>query len=170
MSRKAKLAQAGPSRLSTILAHLNASPQLSLPHVKALRLSLAYKNDHFGARHFVKEDLPRIRFANPNLEIQVDRVKKSANEHWRPVMEIVTNTGSSHVINMEEKWSTTITRELMDLGGGSQWATWKADRLENKEPLLPGEQNEKPVGRRSSQGLPTLKEFRAARTRQSASA
>jgi hypothetical protein len=39
-------------------------------------------------RHFLKEDLPRIRFANPNLDIQVQQAKKTAEEKWRPEIEL----------------------------------------------------------------------------------
>jgi small subunit ribosomal protein S25 len=40
------------------------------------------------SRHFVKEQLPRIRYANPTLDIQVEKARKAANEVWRPEMEI----------------------------------------------------------------------------------
>ena len=39
-------------------------------------------------RHFLKEELPRIRFANPNLDIQVQQAKKTAEEQWRPEIEL----------------------------------------------------------------------------------
>lgn len=38
--------------------------------------------------HFVRETLPKIRFDNPNLEIEVERVKKTKEERWRPEMEL----------------------------------------------------------------------------------
>lgn len=39
-------------------------------------------------RHFVKEDLPRIRYANPDLKIEVIKWRKEKNEHWRPELEL----------------------------------------------------------------------------------
>lgn len=96
----------GPVRLAKLLSHLNASPKLSLSGLKKLKLSYAFGNDHFGARsvltfsiritnfqypphsHFVRENLPKIRFDNPNLDIEVERMKKTAEERWRPEMEL----------------------------------------------------------------------------------
>ena len=46
-------------------------------------------------RHFLKEDLPRIRFANPNLDIQVQQAKKTAEEHWRPEIELELGASSN---------------------------------------------------------------------------
>lgn len=101
MARKSKIIP-GPSRLSGILAQLKKEPRPSLVAVKRIELTLAARNDHFGARcefdrmsglqleadvgdrHFVKEDLPRIRYANPNIDIEVKRVPKSLGDTWRP--------------------------------------------------------------------------------------
>jgi hypothetical protein len=38
--------------------------------------------------HFVRQNLPKIRFDNPNLVIEVERVKKTEKERWRPEMEL----------------------------------------------------------------------------------
>jgi hypothetical protein len=38
--------------------------------------------------HFAKQNLPKIRFDNPNLVIEVEREKKNENERWRPEMEL----------------------------------------------------------------------------------
>lgn len=35
-------------------------------------------------RHFVKEELPRIRWANPLLDISLNRVPKAREETWTP--------------------------------------------------------------------------------------
>ena len=39
---------------------------------------------HSLCRHFVREDLPRIRWANPLLDIAVHRVPKAREETWAP--------------------------------------------------------------------------------------
>lgn len=36
----------------------------------------------------MKEQLPRIRYANPALDIQVEKVKKGPSEAWRPELEL----------------------------------------------------------------------------------
>ena len=106
MVSKAKLAALGPSKLSQALAQLNAQPKLTLNAIRSLRLSYAFRNDHFGARygvanmervrndqcsfyrHFAKDFLPRIRYANPMLDIRVEKPKKTPQEAWRPAMEV----------------------------------------------------------------------------------
>ena len=40
----------GPSRLSQILQNLNKAPRATLIGVKSITLTLAQRNDHFGAR------------------------------------------------------------------------------------------------------------------------
>jgi len=34
--------------------------------------------------HFLKEDLPRIRYANPKIDIQVNKLVKIKEETWQP--------------------------------------------------------------------------------------
>jgi len=54
----------------------------------------------FEYRHFLKEDLPRIRFANPNLDIQVQQAKKTEQEKWRPEIEL--ELGASSINNLSK--------------------------------------------------------------------
>ena len=39
-------------------------------------------------RHFVKNDLPRIRFLNPKVNIEVDKPRKTREETWKPELEV----------------------------------------------------------------------------------
>ncbi|KAG5643813.1 hypothetical protein DXG03_009589 [Asterophora parasitica] len=161
-SRVAKRAAAGPSHLKRVLEHLNAGPKLTLSNLKSLKLSLAFQNDHFGARHFVKEQLPRIRYANPDLDIQVEKVRKSATEAWRPELEVEFENGQQTTLDLHEKWSSTILKELMELAGGEPWAKWKAEAATKGLPVVAGEENEgKAVKRPTRTPLPSLKTFRA---------
>ncbi|KAG5636001.1 hypothetical protein H0H81_009428 [Sphagnurus paluster] len=175
MSRLAKRAAAGPSHLARVLANLNAAPKLTLSGLKSLKLSLAFQNDHFGARHFVKEQLPRIRYANPQLEIEVEKVRKTAEEAWRPEMELEFTNGTRTTLDMHAKWSSTITKELMDLAGGDAWAQWKAHAAAAGVPLVPGSSESPTASIPAQKGqtqtqLPTLKAFRAAREREAQAA
>ena len=43
--------------------------------------------------HFLKDDLPRIRYANPKIEIQVNKLVKIKEETWPP--KLVLDFGSS---------------------------------------------------------------------------
>lgn len=38
--------------------------------------------------HFAKEHLPRLKWANQALEVEVTKVPKSAAEVWRPELEL----------------------------------------------------------------------------------
>ncbi|KAH0838776.1 hypothetical protein J3R83DRAFT_7152 [Lanmaoa asiatica] len=73
-----------PSHLSRVLERLNAGPRLALNGLRRISLTYAARNDHMGARYFVKEELPRIRWANPLLDIAVHRVPKTREEIWAP--------------------------------------------------------------------------------------
>ena len=92
----------GPSRLSKILQNLTRAPRPTLVGVKSVTLTLAQRNDHFGARydpqpnaqtahrthlsysHFLKEEMPRIRYANPKIDIRVHKLPKTMEEAWKP--------------------------------------------------------------------------------------
>lgn len=96
----------GPSRLSGILKGLNKPPKPSLPSLKGLSVTLAAKNGDFGARcvslwlkafyllesldthdrRFLKDDVPRIRYANQDLTIQVNSIPKSNSDTWKAEM------------------------------------------------------------------------------------
>ncbi|KAG6829900.1 hypothetical protein H0H92_003033 [Tricholoma furcatifolium] len=155
-----------PTHLGKVLAHLKAEPRLSLHNIKSIKLSLAFRNDHFGARHFVKEQLPRIQYANPNLNIQVEKWKKTKKDAWRPEMELELENGEQKIINMHEKWSTTILKELMEVAGGEPWAKWKLEATAAGIPVVPGEENERKVVKRPTPSpLLSLNAFRVAKTR-----
>lgn len=65
---------------------------------------------------------------------------------------------------MQQKWSTSILKELMDLAGGVSWAQWKSHAEASGQPLVPGEEREAHAAKASSTDgavLPTLKAFRA---------
>ena len=76
-----------------------------------MKLTLAKRNAHFGARyvelsdhltydivddnrskrHFLKEEVPRIAYVNPSLVIEVERKEKTKEENWDP--ELVVQFG-----------------------------------------------------------------------------
>ncbi|KAF7327542.1 L51-S25-CI-B8 domain-containing protein [Mycena kentingensis (nom. inval.)] len=131
-------AATGPSPLSQIVANLKAQPRLALPQISSLRLTLAARNDHFGARYFLKEQLPRIRFANPDLQIAVRRFNKHKAHNWRPDIVLSLQDGTTQSISLHGKWSTTIVREVMEYGGSPAWTRWKEEVARSGAPLLPG--------------------------------
>jgi len=118
----------GPSRLSGILKNLNRAPKPSLPSLKGLNMTLAAKNDDFGARRFLKEDVPRIRYANQELNIRVNSIPKSEDDTWKAEMTLEFKDGKTQSVNMSAKWSTSIYEELMDSAGGDRWQRYKEER------------------------------------------
>ncbi|KAG1741784.1 uncharacterized protein EDB91DRAFT_1222099 [Suillus paluster] len=133
----------GPSRLSIILKDLNKEPRLSLTGLRGISLTMAARNDHFGARHFVKEELTRIRYANPQLNVEVNKRPKTIQDLWTPEMVVEFEDGAKTTIDMSNKWSTSIAKELMDLAGGDSWKEYKAAAQAAGLPILPGEENER---------------------------
>ncbi|KAI0063064.1 hypothetical protein BV25DRAFT_1802657 [Artomyces pyxidatus] len=128
----------GPSRLSQIMAHLSKAPRPQLAGVKSLKLTLALRNDHFGARHFLKEDMPRIRYANPKVDIAVTKLPKTKEETWKPELVLEFSDGRTQTMSLHDKWSTNIFTELMETAGGPSWARWKAERKAAGLPLVDG--------------------------------
>ncbi|KAJ7674157.1 hypothetical protein B0H17DRAFT_988358 [Mycena rosella] len=138
MVRGKRILQEGPSRLAQLVSHLKAPPKLSLPYLSSLRLTLATRNDHFGARHFLKEQLPRIRYANPDLNIEVRKAPKRAKDEWRPELRLSFYDGKTQTLNLHARLCSAILRELMDSAGSPAWARWKAEAARAGLPLVPG--------------------------------
>ncbi|KZT68837.1 hypothetical protein DAEQUDRAFT_691975 [Daedalea quercina L-15889] len=149
MPRRLK-APLGPSRLSQILQALKREPRPQLDTVKSLKLTLAFRNDHFGARHFVKEDLRRIRYANPNMDIHVNKVLKTPGEAWSPEMQVELQNGTVRTVNMDKKWSSAIFQELMDIAGGAPWQRWKKQRTAAGLPIVDAPKPKAPKPAQSS--------------------
>ncbi|KAF8266636.1 hypothetical protein EI94DRAFT_1802830 [Lactarius quietus] len=128
----------GPSRLSKILQNLNRAPRPTLVGVKSIALTLAQRNDHFGARHFLKEEMPRIRYANPKIDIQVNKLPKTKEEAWKPELVLEFSDGRKQVFDIHNKWSSGIFEEVMESAGGNSWTRWKTERMENGLPAVDG--------------------------------
>ncbi|KAI0271731.1 hypothetical protein BC834DRAFT_860996 [Gloeopeniophorella convolvens] len=126
----------GPSHLSRVLQNLNKAPRPTLVGVKSLTLTLAQRNDHFGARHFLKEELPRIRYANPKLDIQVNKLPQVKEETWQPELMLEFTNGRKESIEIHNKWSSKILQELMDTAGGNSWTRWKTERADIGLPVV----------------------------------
>ncbi|KAJ7475651.1 hypothetical protein FB451DRAFT_975268, partial [Mycena latifolia] len=137
MPRGKRLTPSGLSTLALLVSHLKAPPKLALPSLTSLRLTLASRNDHFGARHFLKEQLPRIRYANPDLDIHVRKLTKRPKDEWRPELQLSFYDGRTQTLNLHARWSTAIVRELMDSAGSPAWVRWKAEAARAGVPVVP---------------------------------
>lgn len=100
-------------KLAKTLEWLNKEPKPVLEKIGSLELTYAYKNDHFGARHFAKEELPRIAYNNPSIHIRVDRRLKKPEEDWKPIMKVVLSNGNTKELDMQKKSSFHILEELL---------------------------------------------------------
>jgi hypothetical protein len=81
----------GPSTtpLASLVKRLNMSPRPVLKdNVVKLRIVVAERNDHFGARHFIKEHLPRIQYSNPGVQIEIQKIPKRPESKWKAEMEV----------------------------------------------------------------------------------
>jgi hypothetical protein len=58
-----------------------------------------------------------------------------------------TEKGTSETLDLSNKWSTVIVKELMERAGGASWAEWKVSARAAGLPLVPGEQSEKLKGK-----------------------
>ena len=58
-----------------------------------LTASLRYPSpkSNCDGRHFVKEDLPRIQYANPAVSIQVNKQARTKIDSWKPEMIVETS-------------------------------------------------------------------------------
>jgi small subunit ribosomal protein S25 len=104
----------------------------------------------------------------------VAKIPKTKDEQWTPEMVVefrasqclfkphafalVTHCllyigdGTQKTIDMDQKWSSTIYEELMELGGGPAWTRWKDER---KAEGLPAVEIPVPVAKpRTQQSLP----------------
>lgn len=77
---------------------------------------------------------------------------------------VYTANGHSKVLDLQQKWSTSILKEVMEVAGGDPWKKWKEEAAESGRPLVPGEENEgliKPTHPRIP--LPSLKTYLASK-------
>jgi len=108
----------------------------------------------------VKEDLPRIRFANPDLSIEVRKFCKVKDEQWSPTIEVVGTSSvflqgylsreinlfpihieneNTTTVDLHQKHSSTILKELMSVAGGDPWKAHVEHSEKNGLPIVPGE-------------------------------
>ncbi|VDC07023.1 unnamed protein product [Peniophora sp. CBMAI 1063] len=146
----------GPSHLTRVLQNLRREPRPALPRLRALRLTLAARNDHFAARHFVKEELPRIRYANPRLEITVEKKEKKEGEAWPATIELAYADGATETHALTESWSTDILTRVLDAGAGDGWKRWKETRAAQGLPPLDPPVVQPPPPPKTKYGRPAL--------------
>ena len=100
----------------------------------------------------MKDELPRIQYANPRIAIEVNRIPKAKEDTWQSSMsmefgkflwpsryrfaENFPDDGSKKTFTMDGKWSSTIFADVMDAAGTPAWDKWKATRKAAKLPIV----------------------------------
>ncbi|KAG0636860.1 hypothetical protein HOY80DRAFT_317314 [Tuber brumale] len=84
------------------------------PEVCKLGLTLAMKNTggHMGPRKFWHNYLPRLKYHNPNVDMQVHRDRKSGGD---ATLVIEFDGGKTETIDVKDKHENEIVRAVIDL-------------------------------------------------------
>lgn len=75
--------------------------------------------------------------------------------------------GKIQTLDLQDKWSTTILKELMDLAGGDPWKRHVEEATRAGMPVLPGStvyEKTEQEARKDSTPLPSLKEYMKTRS------
>ncbi|CAE6430543.1 hypothetical protein ACGC1H_001235 [Rhizoctonia solani] len=110
-------------KLTTFGKSLSQLTKQPIPYfksgVKSLQLDLAPKNAHWGARHFLKDDLPRIAYANPDVTYRVNKFRQFTPEDpWKPLLQLEFADGTKHDVPVDGRRSEEILKDVMKLAGG----------------------------------------------------
>jgi len=141
----------GPSRLAGFLKQLTRAPRLVLSEdVTRLKLAYKFKGGDFAAKYFVKEELPRIRYANPALAIEVDKLNPANPKHKAQESSIILEfvNRPAQTISITHARSTGLLTDLMSLAGSPAWSEWVKQRTAKGEPIIP--ESEAPVEPKSA--------------------
>ncbi|KZS90248.1 hypothetical protein SISNIDRAFT_488459 [Sistotremastrum niveocremeum HHB9708] len=161
----------GPSRLSQILKHLTIPPPPSLPSLQSLRLTYAVKNNHFGARHFAKEELPRIQYANPSLRISVDKKPIQSLKTEGAKLILGFHNKPEQTIDISSKESSTILEAILTSGAADHFTPTPQTVSSTLKTTLGGKKDRREIGTSGEEGravlTPKMKARRAwARSRE----
>ncbi|KZP30320.1 hypothetical protein FIBSPDRAFT_850628 [Athelia psychrophila] len=130
----------GPSRLSGFLKQLTRAPRLVLSEdVTRLKLAYKFKGGDFAAKYFVKEELPRIRYANPALAIEVDKLDPTnpKQKAQKSAITLEFSNRPAQTISITHARSTGLLTALMALAGSPAWPEWVKQRTAKGEPIIP---------------------------------
>jgi hypothetical protein len=116
-----------------------------------------------------------MRRGNPSWSLNLVRSFRSLFSKPPRVLRFIllenetTDSGRRQTINVHEKWSTAIVKEVMEAAGGVAWQQYKVEAEAAGREVIPGEAGEKRVLSRKTKGaLPGLDEFRAAKAKTTA--
>lgn len=81
------------------------------PGLRALELTFAMRNKDYGARKFLKYDVPSLVYANPALQIKQNRPERVEN----PTLVMQFDNGSTRTMSLKMKNSDLIREEFKEL-------------------------------------------------------
>ncbi|CAD6568990.1 MAG: hypothetical protein CYPHOPRED_003014 [Cyphobasidiales sp. Tagirdzhanova-0007] len=104
--RVSKKAMAFAQRLNRLK---NGPAAFALPNaIRELEMTFAFRNRDYGARKFLKLDMPSILYANPNLSVKTRRPDRIED----PTMVVHYNDRPAHTIHLKMKTDEAIREEL----------------------------------------------------------
>ncbi len=87
------------------------------PSIKSIHVTFSRRNadGHMGARKFVQTNLPRISFHNPQIDIQVNKIrpKDTKNEGIPAKIEIHGLSENPTIMDVQHHHSDEICRQLL---------------------------------------------------------
>ncbi|KAI8054600.1 hypothetical protein BDF22DRAFT_680189 [Syncephalis plumigaleata] len=108
------------SRVQTIVSRLtHGLGAQKLPNVRKVTLTLHRNSANFGARYFIRENLPRLQFNNPQVEFHVTRVATPQS----PKLTVQMVDGSIKEMAIKRVNSEQVCREFIKLTGATPAST-----------------------------------------------
>ncbi|KAI9592698.1 hypothetical protein BDF19DRAFT_425102 [Syncephalis fuscata] len=108
------------TRVQSIMARLlHGLGAQKLPNVRKVTVSIHRNSANFGARYFIRENLPQLQFSNPQVEFRVTRV--STPQAPKLTMQMID--GSIKEMAIKRTTSEQVCREFVKLAGASSTVT-----------------------------------------------
>ncbi|KAF9974113.1 hypothetical protein BGZ73_002611 [Actinomortierella ambigua] len=82
------------------------------PDVKKISLAFSRKSDNSGARYFLKENMPRLQYNNPQIQFEVTKVKDAVIV---PEVTVEFANGPAQKISCSKIQSSDICKKLLSI-------------------------------------------------------
>lgn len=99
---------AAVSAIQTLQNSLSSGTKLK-PNVSSVFLSFAKRNSDMGARHFLKEDLPAVTYANPHVSF---RIRRTVRKTVEPCLHVNFADSTRTAIPIAKRTSADIRKDF----------------------------------------------------------
>ncbi|RKP23051.1 hypothetical protein SYNPS1DRAFT_31256 [Syncephalis pseudoplumigaleata] len=111
------------TRVQSIVARLSQGlGAQQLPNVRKVTLTLHRNSANFGARYFIRENLPRLQYSNPQVEFRIARVATPQQPKFTvqmPLTAMHAVDGSIKEMPIKRTTSEQVCREFIKLTGAT---------------------------------------------------